>query len=72
MEGKQEITYALRQWQYRGKCTVVQKLNGHDVNEYDGYDYNTYFVLVPHRRIIPSTVPIVRHEVSIQNIRKEF
>jgi hypothetical protein len=72
MDGKREITYALRRWVYRGKCTVVQKLNGKDVNEYDGYDYGTYFVLVPRRRIIPSEVPIERHEVNIRFIRREF
>lgn len=72
MDGKREITYALRRWVHRGKCTVVQKLNGHDVNEYDGYDYGTHFVLVPRRRIIPSEVPIERHEVNIRFIRREF
>ncbi len=72
MGGKREITYGLRHWVYRGKCTVVQKLNGHDVNEYDGYDYGSYFVLVPRRRIIASDVPITRHEVKIERIKKEY
>lgn len=72
MDGKREITYGLRRWVYRGKCTVVQKLNGHDVNEYDGYDYGDYFVLVPRRRIIASDVPLVRHEVKTFRIRREF
>lgn len=72
MGGNREITYGLRHWVYRGKCTVVQKLNGHDVNEYDGYDYGSYFVLVPRRRIIASDVPITRHEVKIERIKKEY
>lgn len=72
MEGKHEITYALRRWVPRGKCTVVQKLNGNDVNEYDGYDYGTHFVLVPRRRIIASNVPIERHTVNIKKVRREF
>lgn len=72
MDTKQEITYGLRRWVYSGKCTVVQKLNGHDVNEYDGYDYGSYFVLVPRRRIIASDVPITRHEVKIERIKKEY
>lgn len=72
MDGKREITYALRLWVPRGKCTVVQKLDGHDVNEYDGYDYGTHFVLVPRRRIIASEVPIERHKVDIKKVRREF
>lgn len=72
MDGKREITYGLRRWVYRGKCTVVQKLNGNDVNEYDGYDYGSYFVLVPRRRIISSDVPIARHEVEIERIKREY
>lgn len=70
MEDK--ITYHLLRFVPRGKCTIVQKRNGHDVNEYDGYDYGTYFVLVPRRRIIASTVPIKRHTVNIQNVKREF
>ena len=54
MDGERNITYGLRRWVPRGKCTVVQKLNGHDVNEYDGYDYGTHFVLVPRRRSSPA------------------
>lgn len=72
MDGNREITYGLRRWVYRGKCTVVQKLNGNDVNEYDGYDYGSYFVLVPRRRIIASDVPIARHEVEIERIKREY
>jgi hypothetical protein len=66
------ITYHMRSFVPRGKCTVIQRKNGHDVNEYDGYDYGTHFVLVPRRRIIPSTVPIKRHEVDIHLIRRDF
>ena len=69
---KGEITYGLRKWVYRGKCTVVQKLNGHDVNEYDAYDYQTYFILYPRCRIIPSAVPLEKQIVKTQNIRREF
>ena len=69
---KGEITYGLRRWVPRGKCTVVQKLNGYGVNESDGYDYGTHFVLVPRRRIIASDVPIERHTVDIKNVRREF
>lgn len=72
MDGERNITYGLRRWVPRGKCTVVQKLNGHDVNEYDAYDYGTHFVLVPRRRIIPSSVPIERHKVDIKHVRREF
>ena len=71
MDANGVITYAMRRWVSRGKCTVVQKLNGHDVNEYDGYDYGNYFVLVPRRRIIASVVPLVRHEVKTLKIRRE-
>ena len=67
-----KITYGLRRYVPRGKCTVVQKANGFDVNEYDAYDYNTHFVLVPKRRIIPSTVPLVRHEVNLFDVKREF
>ena len=72
MDDKREITYGLRRWVFRGKCTVVQKLNGFDVNEYDGYDYGSYFVLVPRRRIIASDVPLERHEVNIRKVKREF
>lgn len=69
---KGEITYGLRKWVYRGKCTVVQKLNGHDVNEYDAYEYYSDFILYPRHRIIPSAVPLKKQIVKTQNIRREF
>jgi hypothetical protein len=56
----------------RGKCLVVQKRNGFDVNEYDGYDYGNKFVLVPRRRINPSDVPLKRHEVSVYDLKREY
>lgn len=72
MDAKCEITYGIRYHTHRGACTIVEKLNGHDVNEYAGYDYGSYFVLVPRRRIIASDVPIERKEVSIRQVRREY
>lgn len=72
MEDKREITYGIRYHTNRGACTIVEKLNGFDVNEYAAYDYKSYFVLVPRRRIIASDVPLCRKEVSIYDVRREY
>lgn len=71
MEGD-KITYGIRSYRPYGKCTIVQKLNGFDVNEYDGYDRKTHFVLFPRRRIIPSRVPLCKHEVDDRDVKREY
>lgn len=72
MESKPTVTYALRTFCYGGRCTVVQKMNGHDVNEYDGYDCKTYFALYPKRRITASPVPLERHNVDVFKVRRDY
>ena len=50
-------------WQYKGE---------NPVNEYIGYDRETYLRLYPKRRIIPSDIPLVKHDVNVRETREEF
>lgn len=77
MKGRDEkmnagITYAITQYVARGPCRIIQKFNGFVVNEYTAYDCKTYFSLYPRRRIMPSVVPLVRHKVSIYDVKREY
>ena len=75
-EGKGVITYAVTKFVNGGKSTVVQELDGFPVNEYDAYEngsfHNAYFTLYPNRRIIPSTVPLVKHTVKLSDTRRKY
>ena len=53
---------------------VEERVNGHTVNIYTGYDTGTHLKLYPKKngKIMPSTVPYEKKEISIFDTRRAY
>ena len=76
---KKKISYGVRGYA-KNHATVGQRLpfivwqyiGENPVNEYIGYDRDSHLTLYPKRRIVPSNIPLEKHEVNIRDTRSEF
>lgn len=51
---------------------VEERVNGNTVHIYTGYDKGSYLMLYPRRKIMPSTVPYAKKEVSIYDTKRDY
>ena len=51
---------------------VEERVNGHVVHIYTGYDKGTHLVLYPRSKVMPSTVPYEKKTVSIFDTRRDY